>query len=446
LQFYINGMALMIWDNVQLVPRLVSLIASFLSIPLFFALAARLFGREKAWPATACFSLYALHIKYGNIAGSESLFVMTVLLTMYAYSRLLSKQSAIEILLLGGALLLAAMIRFEAWLLPPFIAAAVILRSWRSDHPAHRRRLLVGAVAACIPASLFIMIWMYGSYQQYGDVLYSIHAAASEHGNLTAQSIGSTGNLKILIYRALFWPGVILISLSPLVLLCSLRGSIKSVFQKTNPEWAVFLAIIICIYLYQSLIAGKLAPLARYTILPGTILCLYSAPGFSNTSSRSKSLLTGILNPRIVLVTALCWSILLIPNHRNSDSAYLKKLASVSPVTRYPASLEPVIQWLEVNLQREQTVLFNSPFFTSNAIIMYSGILPGQFIAANEHNPDDIIRKFESASPTFFICHQNAPLFEFIEVNPADSSIMLNNNILHLREMAGDFGIYIPKY
>lgn len=441
LQFYINGIALMIWDNVQLVPRLVSLFASILSLPIFFGLAGRMFNREKVWFATACFSLYALHVKYGNIAGSESLFILTVLLTMYASYRLLSRQDLIDFLLLGGTLLVAAMIRFEAWLLPPFIIAAVFLRENRLDSE-HRRRMIIGVLVSSVPAFVFMLIWMIGSHQHYGDFLYSIHAATAEHSDLTAQSVGSVGNMKILIYRALFWPGVILISLSPLILLCGLRGAVLSIFRKTNAEWAVFLVLIICIYLYQSLIAGKLAPLARYTVLPGTILCLYTAWDYEEKSAGWKSL-PAIFNPRLVMVTALVWSILLLPNYRDFDNGYLKKLASISPVTRYPKSLEPVIRWLNANLNPDQTVLFNSPSFNTNAIIMYSGITPSQFISANEQSREDMIRKYEATRPTYFVCHKDAPILKHIETNPADSSISLNNNILRLKESVGDYGIYI---
>jgi len=445
LQFYINGLWLMLWDNVRLVPRLVSLAASLLSLPLFFGLTTRLFDREKAFFATACFSLYALHIKFGNIAGSESLFILCMLAVMYAYHRFLSRAGASEIIGLAAAMLLAAMIRFEAWILPPFIFIALIINARLTVTP-RRGRLIIGALLASIPAALFMLVWMMGSFREYGDYLYSLHAASSEHIDLTQRAIGQMGNLKTTLYRAAFWPGVMLVSLSPLILVAGLWGAILSFVRRTGLIWVIFFLLQMGLYLYQSLIAGHLAPLARYTILPGTILCLFSAAGAFDLAQRinTPKLLKSKL--QIMLALVLVWIILLCPNYREMGSPALGKLSSVSPVTQYPSSVEPVIEWLKANLKPDQKVIFSSPGFTSNAVIMYSGMTPSQIVSVNERSLNDMRRTVLKAAPTYLICHRQAPLRIGLQAAGLETPIKLDGLYFQYVDSAGDFGIYIPQH
>ncbi len=445
LQFYINGIVLMIWDNVKLVPRLVSLVASLLTLPLFWGLVARIFDREKAYFATACFALYSIHIKFGNIAGSESLFILFMVASMYGYHRFLDKQTTGEMVLLSVAMLAAVMIRFEAWLLPPFVFVSLLIQSLHAS-PTGRSRFIFGAVAVSILPALFILSWLYGSFRETGDMLYSLNAASSEHSALTQQTVDSLGNLKTMIYRAAFWPGVIIISLSPLIALGGFWGMIRSIMRRTGMEWIILLAIQSAIYLYQSIITGELSPLARYTILPGTILCIFAAHGSFDLAQRFRPFGHAGLKLKIVLFSALLWTIILCPNYREVDNRMLSKLASVSPVTQYPSFVQPAIDWLKTNLEDDQTVIFNSPFFTSNAVIMYSELTSKQFIAVNESSFEDVKNKIISEKPSYFICHRLAPLRIEQNWGPIETPILLDNMILQYTESAGEFAIYIPQY
>jgi 4-amino-4-deoxy-L-arabinose transferase-like glycosyltransferase len=444
LQFYINGLSLMIWDNVQMAPRLVSLIVSLISIPVFWGVARRLFDQEKAYFATACFSLYSLHIKSGNIAGSESLFIITFLAVIYAYHSYLLKRTTLSMSLLSIAMLLAVMIRFEAWLLPMFITIALMIRGWKWE--ADNRRILIHAVFASILPAIFIILWMYGSYRDFGDILYSVHAASAEHIDLSRQSISALGATKALAYKAAFWPGVLILSLSPLIMIGGLWGLILSLIRRIGIEWTILFVIQVMILLYQSLIAGSLAPLARYTILPGTILCLYAGWGWFDLAARIRPFGRKNLKIHIALVSMLIWTLALCPNYRDSENPYLRKISSVSPVTQYPAFIKPVIDWLKTNLRPDQSIIFNSPAFASNAIIMYSGITPEQFVAVNENSPEDVKRKLLGEKPSYFMCHRDAPLKEVLNLGDMKSDVALEYITLQYSSNAGDFSIYTPKY
>jgi hypothetical protein len=364
---------------------------------------------------------------------------------MYTYHKFINDPKPVRIILMALSLLMSAMIRFEAWMLPPLLITALLFRA-RNYSSGHRWRLLTGGLLSCVPAVVFMLFWFYGSRLEYGDWLYSIHAASSEHAVLTGQAIGQSGSLKILLYRAAFWPGVLLISLSPFVLIGGLWGMIKSFPRRRGIEWIAFFVLQVAIYLYQSLITGQLAPLARYTILPGTILCLFS--GFGILNFGPKKIFSKILNfrLRILILAVIIWTLFLCLDYRGDKTSYLTKLSSVSPITRYPNSLDPIISWLRNNLRPDQTVIFNSPEFLSNAVIMYSGLTPDQFIAVNEHSENEFTYRLNKFRPSYIIVHKEAPLRRLIESSKFNLENIGLPIVLQSLDSIGEFTVYSPQY
>jgi 4-amino-4-deoxy-L-arabinose transferase-like glycosyltransferase len=441
LPFYINGLALMIWDNVILVPRLISFVCALAALPVFFFLSRRLFGSEKAWIATACFSLFSLHIKYGNIAGSESIYVLLMLTVIYACLFYLDRPSVGSWLLLSLALLGAAMTRIEAWILIAYIPVVVIFRRWRIDG-CFRAGKLLGAVSTACLATLFVVAWMYGSQQHYGDILYSLRAATAEHQSLFSGNVGSLGTVGVMLYNLLFWPAVACLSLSPLVMLAGLWGAGRGLKHNRGREWIILGLFMTAMLIYQSVIAGNLSPLARYFILPAAIICLFSGEGIISVARyrRFVSRPLGIVG--LVLITQVIWTLGLSFNYRDSGHAYIRKLASVSTVTRYPGNLEPVISWLAESLPAGAVVAFSAPGFDSNPITFYGGVPGEQVLAHFEGNPEGSIERIAAERPDFLIIHRSGPIQQYFKLTSLTEKLTLGTVDYQHDCTLGDYGVY----
>jgi len=444
LPFYLDGGALLIWNNLLLAPRAVSFILALGALPLVFVAARRLFDRDRAYIATACLALFTLHIKHGNIASSESLFIFLLLLVMYFHGRLVERVRWSIIAGLSLAMTLMVMTRFEMWALPGFlIVMAIILRHPRG--PQEKNRLIWSIIAASILPGLFIIAWMYGSYREFGDALYSINAASAEHAGLTQAAVNLDGKLRVIAYNIFFWPGILFLSLSPLILTAGIWGMILGLKRHVGREWIYLALFVLAVYLFQSTVTGELAPLARYAILPGTILCIFAGWGIYDVSVRFGVsgrvwVVTG------VLLTAVITTIVLSFRFIDSSDSRLRKLASISPVSHYPGSITPIIEWLRTHIHPDDTVIFSTPGFESNAVVMYSELAPSQVVAVNETNAEAVRQKIVSRRPDYFILHVETPFQTGTGTMQLQDSLDIDGVLLQRDTTIGEFGIYSSRF
>ncbi len=442
LPFYLGGAALMVWNNILLAPRLVSFVLALAALPFVFAVTRRLLDRERAYIATACLALFTLHIKHGNIASSESLFVFLLLAVMYFYDKLIERSRWFDVAGLTAAVTLMVMTRFEMWVLPGFLIFMVIVRR-HPDGVRGKIVLLRNIVIASILPGLFILAWMYGSHREFSDALYSIHAASAEHAGLTDAAVNMMGKLRVVAYNVFFWPGVLLLSLSPLILVAGLWGMVLGLKRRVGREWIYLFLLILAVYLFQSTVTGKLAPLSRYAILPGTILCIFAGWGIYDVAARFRGRTWVVAG---VLLTALASTIILSARYIDSPDGRLRKLASVSPVSHYPGSITPVIEWLRSHLHPENTVIFSTPGFESNAVVMYSEMTPSQVIAVNETDPEAVREKIASRRPDYFVLHVETPFRAGLGTSSLPDSMDIEGVLLHRDTTAGKFGIYTSRF
>jgi len=440
LPFYINGVILMIWDDFSLVPRLASFILSMASLAVFYSLSRRLFSKEVSLAALACFAVYTMHIKHGNIASSESIFIFFILASIYFYERLLRQSRWFVVAALSVSLAGAAMTRFETWLLPPFMIVASILSSRNSEDPPRIATVRSMIIASVLPG-LFILSWMYGSHREFGDASYSLHEASAEHAALATAFAESGSKLRVVIYNAAFWPGILLTGLSPLIFAAGIWGMIRGAIGKQGIAWVVFAALILAIYYYKSIVTGELAPLARYTILPGTIMCLFAGLGISDFAGRIRPARSTTI-VFTILITGLVWAVLLSGRFIDSGDSRVRKLASVSPVTHYPGSLSPAIAWLGDNAGPTDKIIFSTQAYASNSIIMYSGLDPYRVVPVDEQDVGAMIEKIGEYRPTLLVLHRDSPLRYRSGIETFRDSLMIENVLWRRDTVAGEFGIY----
>jgi hypothetical protein len=286
-----------------------------------------------------------------------------------------------------------------------------------------------------------MLVWMYGSYREFGDALYSLHEASVEHAGLFSAFAESEGRLRVIMYNAAFWPGVLIIGLSPLIFVSCIWGMIRGVIERRGIIWVILTVIIFGIYYYQSTVTGELSPLARYTILPGTILCLFAGLGVNDLAKRIQPA-RSIPIVCAVLLTGLVWAIIMSRNFIDHGDARIRKLASVSPVTHYPAALTPAMIWLGKWTGPSDLVIFSTPAFASNAIVLYSGIRPDQVVPVNEQDPKAIIDEISEVRPSLLILHRDSPLQRHFGSDEFRYSISIDDTQWHRDTVVGDFGIY----
>ncbi len=443
LPFYLSGAALLLWHDIPQAPRAVSFVLALAALPLAFVVVRRMFDSDRAYIATACLALFTLHIKHGNIASTESLFVLLLLGVMYFHQRLRDRSRWYDVAGLSLAMIMIVMTRFEMWILPPFlIVMAIILR-----HPggAHRKRAMIrDMIVASILPGLFILAWMYGSYREFGDALYSVHAASAEHADLTAAAMSAMGRLRVVVYNTFFWPGVMLLSLSPLIFLAGLWGMVLGLSRRVGREWIFLSVLVLAVYLFQSAVTGELAPLARYVILPGTILCILAGWGIHDIAARfSASGRSWVVAG--TLLTALASAIILTARFIDNPDSRLRKLASVSPVSHYPGSITPVIQWLRSHIHPEDTILLSTRRYESNAIVLYSGIRLSQVLAVNQIDPE-AVRERISSRPDYFILHSATPFQTVLGTTQLQDSLDIDGVLLLRDTTVGEFGIYSSSF
>lgn len=363
--------------------------------------------------ATFCFSIYPLHIKHSNISSSESLFILCTLLVIYAYVCYHDHPSFARASFLTIALFVITMIRFEGWMLFGLTALALHIRAVAADHEQRKVRLLSASLITAI-ASLFIIFWIYNSYLTYGDPFYSVHAAAGEHINLMQSNARRLGEQAALVYNALFWPGVMLLSLTPFVFLAGLISIFANLRREYCLEIGLLFVIQLGIYSYRSIIVGDLAPLARYTILPGTILCLFSGYGIFNIS-RSIVLprhIRILFKIKFLFVALIIYAGLLSFNYYDVGYPALRKFASISPYTHYPKDAQQLISWIHTNINQHQRILIPAQGYCTNVILAYSKIDPTQLMFFGGEQIDSTLTKISRDGPNFLIVHRDDSNFQ----------------------------------
>jgi hypothetical protein len=196
LHFYLVAFALWIWpDPVHGPVGLHVLIGVATPLLVYAFTRTAIAGPRAALLVAIAYALYPIAIRNSLSVRSEVPFVLLLLCAMI-FVELARRDGGSwkHALVAGASLTLAAMLRYEAWMLIPFFA----LLLWRKPR-------LMGAFIAC--ALIHPVFWMVGNGIHYGDPLYSVNAASGwEREGMGKAMIP----LSTRIVRALEYPVVIL--------------------------------------------------------------------------------------------------------------------------------------------------------------------------------------------------------------------------------------------
>ena len=263
LHFYLIGGALALVPDPVLAPIVLHVLFGVGACWLMFAVSREEFGSARAaLLVAAMYALYPVAIRNSVMARSETPFVGFMLATMLLLAVARSPRGRpIHAAAAGLTLTLAAMLRYEAWVLIPLFGLAL----WR--RPAFLLRF--GALALVHP-----ILWMIGNQVASGDPLYSFTWATNYA--LGERTDPAAVNLK----EAVTYPWVTLKGMNLFVGAIAGAGALWALVERHRARiWLVAFAGVAALYL-MSIGRGTLVPKLNYTIILGTLLWPFIAQVF----------------------------------------------------------------------------------------------------------------------------------------------------------------------
>ena len=360
--------------------RALSLVLGIASLGIVWALAKEVYGESSATLSLLVFALYSLHIGYSTTSSSEAaylFFMLAGLLGFFVYRR---SGSLVVLGLAAIALGISAGIRYEAWICIFAVVVVLILMPslrttggfWGVDHV--REVFVFGSIAGLWP-----LFWMIYQWKNFGKPLYGV---TKNYGWVAEQVTAAQTST---LYHLVLPPGVILLTLSPLVVAAAFYGLALGLRHRRSREFALILFIIGTVFAIQ-IVSGGVASFARYTITVGTLLAIASGFGLeriadflSRRRARQFRAAVGFL-----LVLNLGATLTL----SEAANPFSDKFASISPRLRFPDRIEGLRQFLKPRLEPNDAVVIDDYNVESNIVAAAIGLplLPGDraFLASSQ--------------------------------------------------------------
>ncbi len=344
LHIVLVGLCGLVWPEATLAGRLVSLVVGVASIVPLMSLARRYFGERAAVVAALVLSLWGLHVQCSTTAASEALCLFLVLTAIerieagLATPRIEAGTSARTIgafALAGLATTLACATRYNLWLWAPCFVLRVALGTRRL-----KPTLVFTAVAASFP-----LLWMAGNWRATGDPLYPLHDIEAFHRAWYASEKRFWGAGRQLWISLGFWPGLALLSLSPLVGVAGFAGALGAVRRRHRSTWVVALAAgTLAYYTVRTVLSASFVPLARFAVDELALLCLFVEPGSVALARFGRIAAPKLL--RVVVASHALWVVALGAFTVFSSNYLAESFLPISPCSRNLRRLEPAIDEL----------------------------------------------------------------------------------------------------
>jgi len=344
--FWLMGAMSLLVGDVSLGGRLLSLLLGIASIAAFWALVEELDGYETAVYASLLFTFYSLQIAYSATSSCDGpylFFVLTGLAAFFSWRRL----GGSSLLAFGAvSLTFGAGIRYEAWII---IFALDLILLYRKQWKA---LVLFGVVSGIFPG-----FWMAYEWLTRGNPLY---APVLNH-SWVAQDLSFSG--ASLQYRLLLHPGVIFLTLSPLILIGILASVRYIVKQKGRlGEFAFIVCFFALLQMYQIASGGVMA-FARYTLTLGTLVGVLAGVGLHQM----------LLNKKLVAGVMIC-NLAALLTCSVVENRFINKFRSVSPIQRFVPYVHDTGEFLKTHLAKSETVVIDSYNYETNQLADLAGM------------------------------------------------------------------------
>jgi 4-amino-4-deoxy-L-arabinose transferase-like glycosyltransferase len=398
-----GGFATILGGNVRIAGRLLSLLAGTASLFVFYKLVRTVFDDEAAQLGLVVFSLCSLDIAYSATSSSEAVYILFVLLGLlgYFHYRQLGKPQTLTFS--GIFFSFAAATRYEAWSLIFAVAVLILVSVWRTSRQAPFSKAVRPFLLFALTAGFFPVLIMINNWTKFHSLIYGVAMNHEWVAEQVAFAHVST------LYRLSLFPGVLLLTLTPIVIVGALYGFFLSFRTAIGAEFALVTVFFGAVQLYQIAAGGEMA-FARYTITLGTLLIPLGALGlaeiFRQFPGKSRALRQAFVG--ILLLNLLAIWVLSATRNRFSEKA-----ASISPILRYPHRIESLAAFLQARLERDDHIVIDDYNSESNIVAQALGLpLPTTsraFLASL--SPASELRVYvEQQHPRYFIYAQKGVL------------------------------------
>jgi len=264
LHIYLIGSVLWLWPDPVWAPLILHVVLGAVVPVVVYQLALELFGSQRgALLAGLAFAVYPTGMLVSLAPLSETPFILFLGIALLLVARARRPDRRLRDATLAGVSIgLATMLRYEAWMLLPFLTLLLL------DRPKQ-------CLAFLIPGLIHPIVWMLGNANAHGDPLYSIHWASHYHQFVHggAQLVGLVWGAKRIwllaeeTIRGLTPPLSLLIGLG--VLAYFRRWRSKSIWLLPPLGLALLLAV--------AAVQGSLSINLRYTVTFGLMLVPFAA-------------------------------------------------------------------------------------------------------------------------------------------------------------------------
>jgi hypothetical protein len=263
LHFYLIALSISIGRDPVLSPVIMQILFDALTPVLFYLFVKTEFRSGRAAVLVALsYALYPLAIHNTLGLMTQPVFSFFVMLCLLFIS--LARQdtgSWRHSVAAGIALTFAGMLRYEGWMLIPFLGVLL----WRKPG-----LMLLFVVFAMVHP----VFWMIGNAIHYGDPLYSMNWAANWELNLMGRADLTLAE-KLDLLPGFFSRG--LIWMTPLLAIISLIGAGIALARKCKARvWLVPLGGLLCLFAL-GIVRGSLVPKYQYTAALAIFLVPFSA-------------------------------------------------------------------------------------------------------------------------------------------------------------------------
>jgi len=344
--------------------RLLSLVLGIASLLAFWHAAKEIYGDMAAVLSLAVFTLYSLQIAYSTTSSSEVPYLFFVLVGIWLFFAARRRRSILELCMAGLALGVAAGIRYEAWVCIFALSLALFFFPAGLSTRENPRRL-AQIVAFCGTAGLWPVFWMVYQWKVFSKPLYGV---TMNYGWVPQQMAVMN---RSLLYRLALPPGVLLITLTPLVLAASLLGLWLGLRHNRGRQFFLLVLVSAAAFVFQ-IAHGGLLPLARYTITIGTFAAIASGYGFEQFA-RSASLLRRF-HWRLALVAFLALNLASIAILAAVPTRFADKFASISPVLRFPQHIAQLGEYLKPRVNATDRFVIDDYNVESNIVAAAIGL------------------------------------------------------------------------
>jgi hypothetical protein len=268
LHFYLIGAAMSIWADPVWTPAALHILCGCLTAFIVCKLAFELFGSVRAALLTGfAAAVYPMAVLGSLEAHSEVVFGLFLAGGLLFLVRAWRPSGALrDAVLAGVCITLASMLRYEAWLLLPFLALPLLFR-WRK------------VFAFLVPALLHPLVWMTGNALERGNPFYSFAWSSNFEREVMGQK--TTAGLALALQQIWTFVMTTVHGLSlPLTLLVGLGVAWCALRRRVEMFWLIPPLGLFALLMIAGA-RGSLWVKPAYTISFGLMLIPFIAYAFS---------------------------------------------------------------------------------------------------------------------------------------------------------------------